>query len=147
MKTINATSGYDIKYKALSKEDSDQIGKDIDTILARSLESVDKNLMKGIAVAVSDAIADLTCNPWSEWIKENGSDYEFFNTLCNGIFKALCSNSPKVLSEYQIKDLMTAWREQFPNELAEVCDAELVKENQKLREQYEFQQRVNSRGY
>jgi hypothetical protein len=142
----NPLSTYDLIYKAMSEEDRARLSGELATALKAGTESVKATLVEAVEKATSAMYQSLVVNPYPELVKENASAYEFVQALANGIWNNLLESDPAKLNQrmpYSMRDLVDAWRKQFPDQWAAVVGEKAATEIRKLEEQIEFQRSVN----
>ena len=135
---------YDLIYSGLSESDRNKMQHELEELMAKAIENAKPNFFAHIGRAVKELCDQVGF--WGEWVRENGSEYEFIKTLRDGIWKSMLSTEPKKeCGEYALAELITAWRKRFPEQWAEVVNAEVAKENTQLRDSLEFERRCNRR--
>jgi uncharacterized membrane protein YheB (UPF0754 family) len=145
---IDPLSGYDFCYKAMSDESRDQLSKDLQSAVEQSCKSVDDFLKQEVAKAVERMYSEIIARPLSQIIREETSAYELFSSVSDFVVDKLEKTDPaKIGNKYCVDRLIKAWFEKFPGSAKQLCDAVLLEENKKLKENLEFQVRVANRSY
>lgn len=144
---INPFSGYDLLYKGMSDQDREKLAKDIEGILAASIKDPMEALQKAIKAAVEELHSGIVVNPWPDWINENASEYDFLNSLANHIWDSMLKAKPSKLGEWEMRAFFQSMREKHPEELSQILNEELIRENKKLKGELEFERRINRSRY
>ena len=135
-------STYEIIYKGLSEEDRTKMQTDLEGLMARAIEASKPRFNEIIGRAARELCDQVGF--WEDLVKENSGQYEFIKTLRAGIWRGILATKPaEELSEYQLHDLIAAWRAQFPQEWAEVVAADNLAEIKRLTEALEFERACN----
>lgn len=143
MKNMNATSGYDLKYKGLSAEDSSRLSEDVKTVLMKGSEEAKGFLASEVAKAVEAMYSKLYCNPWPDIIAENANDYEMLTALQADIWKAMLKTKISEVGKWRVGELIAAWKENHPEDFASAIGADVAEKIQKLTTDLEWERRMN----
>ena len=134
----NPLSAYDFVYKAMTDEERNDLQKRITNIMVASSQVAVETMKK----AMENALSDLVVVPFHRDVSENNSDYEWVSAISNALWKQLLKSKPDDLESYQISALVDAWRTNYPEQFKTVMDGELLKENKRLNELVEFNNRM-----
>lgn len=144
---MNPLSGYDLLYKGMSEQDANRLREDIDKLLVASAAEAEKVLTDAIQKAVTAMYDARTCNPWIAILRDCNADaYGFLCSLAEQLWESMCKGEPLKIAksnEWRVRALIEAWQKAHPDQLAEVANAELLRQNKQLQEQLEFLNRVN----
>lgn len=117
---------YDIFYKKMTESDRKDITNDISNILQESIkESVDL-FKKGVESAVTKMYENVVVNPWIDWINTNGSSYEFLDAVKSFVWKQMLKSNPSDINKFHIKELLEAWKNNFPEDYEKEINREYV---------------------
>lgn len=139
----NPLSAYDFVYKAMTDEERNDLQKRITNIMVASSQVAIETMKK----AMENALSDLVVVPFHRAVSENNSDYEWVSAISNALWQKLLKSKPDDLESYQISALVDAWRTNYPEQFKAVMDGELLKENNRLNELVEFNNRVRESRY
>lgn len=128
----------------MSESDREKMGDEINGIIESSIKTTSEALKRGIAEAVKAVEGEMIVNAWGDWVRENSSDYEFINSLQAQIWNAMLSKGPSKLPAYKLDRLVEAWRERFPEQWAEIVNADAAKKIESLEKELRFERQVNS---
>lgn len=137
-------STYDLLYEGLSDADRAQLDSDLTSLLKENVKQVNEELILGVQKAATAAYQNLLANPWENLLLENGGTYGFVRTIANGIWKSLLQTNPRTHNEYSMRELLDVWKRDFPGELKEIADTQLLKRIESLEESLAFERRINS---
>ena len=139
----NPLSAYDFVYKAMTDEERNDLQKRITNIMVASTQVATETMKK----AMQNALSDLAVVPFHQAVQENATDYEWVKAISDALWNKLLKSNPHSLANYQINQLVDAWRENYPEHFKTVMDGELLKRNKQLEELVEFNNRVNQNRY
>lgn len=139
----NPLSAYDFVYKAMTDEERNDLQKRITNIMVASSQVAIETMKK----AMENALSDLVVVPFHEAVRENNSDYDWVREISAALWDKLLKSNPDDLESYQISALVDAWRTNYPEHFKTVMDGELLKENKRLNELVEFNNRVRENRY
>ena len=134
----NPLSAYDFVYKAMTDEERNDLQKRVTNIMVASSQVAVETMKK----AMENALSDLVVIPFYEAVRENNNDYEWVKVISNAIWYKLLKSKPDEMESYQIGVLVDAWRTNYPEQFKTVMDGELLKENKRLNELVEFNNRM-----
>lgn len=139
----NPLSAYDFVYKAMADEERSDLQKRITNIMVASSQVAIETMKK----AMENALSDLVVVPFHRAVSENNSDYEWVSAISNALWQKLLKSKPDDLESYQISALVDAWRTNYPEQFKTVMEGELLKENKRLNELVEFNNRMRESRY
>lgn len=139
----NPLSAYDFVYKAMTDEERNDLQKRITNIMVASSQVAIETMKK----AMENALSDLVVVPFHRAVSENNSDYEWVKVISNAIWYKLLKSKPDEMESYQIGVLVDAWRTNYPEQFKTVMEGELLKENKRLNELVEFNNRMRENRY
>ena len=139
----NPLSAYDFVYKAMTDEERNDLQKRITNIMVASSQVAVETMKK----AMENALSDLVVVPFHRAVSENNSDYEWVSAISNALWQKLLKSKPDDLESYQISALVDAWRTNYPEQFKTVMEGELLKENKRLNELVEFNNRMRENRY
>lgn len=139
----NPLSAYDFVYKAMTDEERNDLQKRITNIMVASSQVAIETMKK----AMENALSDLVVVPFHRAVSENNSDYEWVSAISNALWQKLLKSKPDDLESYQISALVDAWRTNYPEQFKTVMEGELLKENKRLNELVEFNNRMRENRY
>ena len=139
----NPLSAYDFVYKAMTDEERNDLQKRITNIMVASSQVAVETMKK----AMENALSDLVVVPFYDAVRDRNNDYEWVNVISNALWKQLLKSKPDDLESYQISALVDAWRTNYPEQFKTVMDGELLKENKRLNELVEFNNRMRENRY
>lgn len=140
---MNATSGYDLKYKGLSPEDRDKLSDDVRNVLMKGTDEAAGFLAKEVGKAVEALYSKLYCNPWRDVITENAGDYNFLCELQDSVWQAMLKTKITDAGKWRVKELIDAWRTNHPEDFKEAVGGEVAEQIEKLTKDLEFERRCN----
>ena len=143
---MNPNSSYDLLYKGLSESDRERLQKDVESALKKGTEEVQGLMTREVEKAVTSMYQQLMVNPWPSVVRENGNQYEFMEALRQSIWEAMKNCSPAQVSGFEMRELIKAWHEKFPDDWKKIVGDETAKEIATLREQLAFEVRLR-RGH
>ena len=139
-------SAYDLIYKSMPDADRQRLEEELAVVLKTGADSVKATLVEAVEKATSAMYQSLAINPYQEWLKDHAGEYEFVQTLANGIWNNLLQSDPAKLNRrmpYSMRDLVDAWRKQFPDQWSEVVGEKTAAEIKALNEQVGLMQKMN----
>ncbi len=139
----NPLSAYDFVYKAMTDEERNDLQKRVTNIMVASSQVAVETMKK----AMENALSDLVVIPFYEAVRENNNDYEWVKVISNAIWYKLLKSKPDEMESYQIGVLVDAWRTNYPEQFKTVMEGELLKENKRLNELVEFNNRMRENRY
>ena len=139
----NPLSAYDFVYKAMTDEDRNDLQKRITNIMVASAQVATETMKK----AMQNALSDLAVVPFHQAVQENATDYEWVKAISDALWKQLLKSNPNDLEKYQIRQLVDAWRENYPEQFKTVMEGELLNRNKLLEDLVEFNSRCNQNRY
>mgnify|MGYP003441793452 FL=1 len=139
----NPLSAYDFVYKAMTDEERNDLQKRITNIMVASSQVAVETMKK----AMENALSDLVVVPFYEAVRGRNSEYEWVTAISNAIWQKLLKSKPDDLESYQISALVDAWRTNYPEQFKTVMEGELLKENKRLNELVEFNNRMRENRY
>jgi hypothetical protein len=139
----NPLSAYDFVYKAMTDEERNDLQKRITNIMVASSQVAVETMKK----AMENALSDLVVVPFYDAVRDRNNDYEWVNVISNALWKQLLKSKPDDLESYQISALVDAWRTNYPEQFKTVMDGELLKENKRLNELVDFNNRMRENRY
>lgn len=139
----NPLSAYDFVYKAMTDDERNDLQKRITNIMVASANVAAETIRK----AMENALSDLVVVPFYDAVRDRNNDYEWVNVISNALWQKLLKSKPDDLESYQISALVDAWRTNYPEHFKTVMDGELLKENKRLNELVEFNNRVRENRY
>jgi ABC-type proline/glycine betaine transport system ATPase subunit len=139
----NPLSAYDFVYKAMTNDERNDLQGRITNIMVASTHVAAEAMKK----AMENALSDLVVVPFHQCVQENASDYEWVSAISNALWKQLLKSNPGDLESYQISALVDAWRTNYPEQFKTVMEGELLKENKRLNELVEFNNRMRENRY
>ena len=139
----NPLSAYDFVYKAMTDDERNDLQKRITNIMVASAQVAVDTMKK----AMENSLSDLVVVPFHQCVQENASDYEWVSAISNALWKQLLKSKPDDLNRFQIKELVDAWRTNYPEHFKTVMEGELLKRNKQLEELVEFNNRCNQNRY
>lgn len=139
----NPLSAYDFVYKAMTDEERNDLQKRITNIMVASSQVAVETMKK----AMENALSDLVVVPFYDAVRDRNNDYEWVNVISNALWQKLLKSKPDDLESYQISALVDAWRTNYPEQFKTVMEGELLKENKRLNELVEFNNRMRENRY
>ena len=139
----NPLSAYDFVYKAMTDEERNDLQKRVTNIMVASSQVAVETMKK----AMENALSDLVVIPFYEAVRENNNDYEWVKVISNAIWYKLLKSKPDEMESYQSGVLVDAWRTNYPEQFKTVMEGELLKENKRLNELVEFNNRMRENRY
>lgn len=139
----NPLSAYDFVYKAMTDEERNDLQKRVTNIMVASSQVAVETMKK----AMKNALSDLVVVPFHEAVRDRNSDYEWICEISKALWDKLLKSKPDDLESYQISALVDAWRTNYPEQFKAVMDGELLKENKRLNELVEFNNRMRENRY
>ena len=139
----NPLSAYDFVYKAMTDDERNDLQKRITNITAASALVAVETMKK----AMENALSDLVVVPFYEAVLENNGNYEWVMAISDALWEKLLASKPTDLERYQISQLVDAWRTNYPEQFKTVMEGELLKENARLNERIEFENRMRESRY
>lgn len=144
---MNPTSAFDIAYKGMDEETRERLQADLDRALTATFPNIQAMLAKEIEKLVERLNSELIVNPWPSMIEENGGLYEFISAMQKQMWKLMLKSDPSAIGEWDMRELVKAWREKFPEQWAEVVNAEAARDLKALQERLDFEIRVSRSRY
>ena len=133
---------YDLIYKGLSDVDRVKMQTELEGLIAKAIDASKPRFNAIIGQAVIELCDQVSF--WSDWVKENSGQYEFIKTLRDGMWKSVLVAPPAgELSQYELHDLISAWRERYPQEWEQVVSADTQAEIKRLTEALNFERSLN----
>ncbi len=151
--TINPLSAFDIMYKDMDDATREKLQSQITDILKKSATEAGAILKTSIEKSVTAMYDSLVTNPWIDVLMDCNADlYGFLSSLSEKLWGAMLKTQPLPFAQHnswKINDLIEAWRKNYPDQFAEVVNAELKDKYNKLKEDYDFILRVEQsrRGF
>jgi hypothetical protein len=139
----NPLSAYDFVYKAMTDDGRNDLQKRITNIMVASSQVAVETMKK----AMENALSDLVVVPFYDAVRDRNNDYEWVNVISNAFWQKLLKSKPDDLESYQISVLVDAWRTNYPEQFKSVMEGELLKENKRLNELVEFNNRIRENRY
>lgn len=139
----NPLSAYDFVYKAMTDEERNDLQKRVTNIMVASSQVAVETMKK----AMENALSDLVVVPFYDAVRDRNNDYEWVNVISNAIWYKLLKSKPDEMESYQIGVLVDAWRTNYPEQFKTVMEGELLKENKRLNELVEFNNRMRENRY
>ena len=124
-------STYDVLYKGMSEEDRARLQTDICGILKKCAEEADAVFTASIQKAVTRMYDHRYSNPWYALLEENADAGGFIEALSDNIWEVMLKSSPRKMlagRSWGLKELIDAWRKNFPGEWEELCRDEIHKD-------------------
>ena len=133
---------YDLIYKGLSDVDRIKMQTELEGAMAAAIEASKPRFHAIIGQAVQELCDQVGF--WAGWVKENSGQYEFVRALRDGIWKSLLATPPAgELSQHELRDLIAAWRERYPQEWEQVVSTDTQAEIKRLTEALNFERSLN----
>lgn len=139
----NPLSAYDFVYKAMTDEERNDLQKRVTNIMVASSQVAVETMKK----AMENALSDLVVVPFYDAVRDRNNDYDWVNVISDALWDKLIKSKPDDLDKYQISRLVDAWRTNFPEQFKAVMEGELLKENKRLNELVEFNNRMRENRY
>lgn len=124
-------STYELLYKALSDEERERLQGMVTSVLKQSAEEGEKMLTEAIQKAVTAMYNHRYSNPWYALLQENADLGGLIEAVADFCWKNMLKSSPAKLfreRQWSMKELVKAWRRDFPGEWEEVCSYQVEKD-------------------
>ncbi len=125
-------------YKQMSEPDRTKLQDDIKAVLDASIAEAEKRVRETTGKLVAEVFNEvLVVNPIGALIRQHGGEYEVLEALEESVFDAICHQTPSAFWISRSRDLLSAWKEQFPADLRGMLNDALEAENKSLRDTVE----------